>query len=51
MIKLEKLNRNEAVRYLGGSGVAPNYRMDRLMDECEQEILAKKISEAVVSLL
>lgn len=41
MIKLEKLNRNEAVRYLGGSGVAPNYRMDRLMDECEQEILAK----------
>lgn len=41
MIKLEKLNRNEAVRYLGGSGVAPNYRMDRLMDECEREILAK----------
>lgn len=41
MIKLEKLNRNEAVRYLGGSGVALNYRMDRLMDECEQEILAK----------
>lgn len=41
MIKLERLNRNEAVRYLGGSGVAPNYRMDRLMDECEQEILAK----------
>lgn len=41
MIKLEKLNRNEAVRYLGGSGVAPNYRMDRLMDECEKEILAK----------
>lgn len=41
MIKLEKLNRNEAVRYLGGSGVSPNYRMDRLMDECEKEILAK----------
>lgn len=41
MIKLEKLNRNEAVRYLGGSGIALNYRMDRLMDECEKEILAK----------
>ena len=41
MIKLEKLNRNEAVRYLGGSGVALNYRMDRLMDECEREILAR----------
>lgn len=41
MIKLEKLNRNEAVRYLGGSGIALNYRMDRLMDECEREILAK----------
>ena len=41
MIKLEKLNRNEAVRYLGGSGIALNYRMDRLMDECEKEIIAK----------
>ncbi len=41
MIELERLNRNEAVRYLGGSGVSPNYRMDRLMDECEREILAK----------
>ena len=41
MIKLEKLNRNEAVRYLGGSGITLNYRMDRLMDECEREILAK----------
>lgn len=41
MIKLEKLNRNEAVRYLGGSGISLNYRMDRLMDECEREILAK----------
>lgn len=41
MIKLEKLNRNEAVRYLGGSGIALNYRMDRLMDECEREIIAK----------
>ena len=41
MIKLEKLNRNEAVRYLGGSGITLNYRMDRLMDECEREIIAK----------
>ena len=41
MIKLEKLNRNEAVRYLGGSGITLNYRMDRLMDECEKEIIAK----------
>lgn len=41
MIELEKLNRNEAVRYLGGSGIPLNYRMDRLMDECEKEIIAK----------
>lgn len=41
MIKLEKLNRNEAVRYLGGAGISLSYRMDRLMDECEREILAK----------
>ncbi len=39
MIQLEKLNRNEAVRYLGGSGISLNYRMDRLMDECESKIL------------
>lgn len=41
MIKLESLNRREAVRYLGGAGIQLNYRMDRLMDECEREILSK----------
>lgn len=41
MIKLERLNRNEAVRYLGGSGIQLNYRMDRLMDECERLVLSK----------
>lgn len=40
MIKLEKLNKNEAVRYLGGAKLTLNYRMDRLMDECEREILS-----------
>ena len=39
MIKLEKLNRYEAVRYLGGAGISLNYRMDRLMDECEKLVL------------
>lgn len=39
MITLDRLNRNEAVRYLGGAGISLNYRMDRLMDECEAEIL------------
>lgn len=41
MIKLEKLNRNEAVRYLGGAGISLNYRMDVLMDECEKAVLEK----------
>ena len=41
MIKLERLNRNEAVRYLGGAGISLNYRMDRLMDECEKLVLEK----------
>ncbi len=41
MIKLEKLNRKEAIRYLGGAGISLNYRMDVLMDKCESEILAK----------
>lgn len=41
MITLEKLNRKEAVRYLGGAGIQLNYRMDKLMDECEKDILEK----------
>lgn len=41
MITLDRLNRKEAIRYLGGIGISLNYRMDRLMDECEAEILAK----------
>lgn len=41
MITLDRLNRKEAIRYLGGAGISLNYRMDRLMDECEAEILAK----------
>ena len=41
MIELEKLNRNEAVRYLGGAGIRLNYRLDVLMDECEKAVLEK----------
>lgn len=41
MIELEKLNRNEAVRYLGGAGIRLNYRMDVLIDECEKAVLEK----------
>lgn len=43
MIELEKLNRNEAVRYLGGAGIRLNYRMDVLMDECEKAVLEKAL--------
>lgn len=39
MILLEKLNRREAMRYLGGADVTLTESMNRLMDECEQEIL------------
>lgn len=39
MITLHKLNRNEAVRYLGGAGVKLNYRMDSLMTLCEKEVI------------
>ena len=41
MRELEELNRNEAVRYLGGAGIRLNYRMDVLMDECEKAVLEK----------
>ena len=39
MITLDRLNRKEAIRYLGGAGISLNYRLDVLMDECEKEIL------------
>ena len=39
MIELSKLNKAEAVRYLGGAGISLTYRMDVLMNECEKEIL------------
>ena len=39
MITLDRLNRKEAIRYLGGAGISLNYRMDVLMDECEKKIL------------
>ncbi len=40
MIKLEKINRDEAVRYLGDSGVKMNQAMESLMDQCEEIILS-----------
>lgn len=39
MITLERLNREEAVRYLGGAGLPLDGRMEALLDECEQALL------------
>lgn len=44
MITLDRLNRKEAIRYLGGAGISLNYRMDVLMDECEKEITENRQS-------
>lgn len=41
MMTLEKLNRSEAIRYLGGAGIQMNDRMEVLMDECEKMVLEK----------
>ena len=41
MITLDNLNRAEAVRYLGGAGLAVNDSMQKLMDECEAEVLSR----------
>ena len=38
MITLQKLNRREALRYLGGAGIRRNEVMERMMDEAEQEL-------------
>ena len=39
MITLDRLNRKEAIRYLGGAGISLNYRMDVLMEKKKKEIL------------
>lgn len=39
MMTLEKLNRSEAIRYLGGAGIQMNDQMEVLMDECEKMVL------------
>ncbi len=39
MITLDKLNRKEAVRYLGGAGIKINETMEKLLDECERLVL------------
>lgn len=41
MMTLEKLNRSEAIRYLGGAGTQMNDQMEVLMDECEKMVLEK----------
>ncbi len=40
MITLNSLNRREALRYLGGAKVRQNETMDKLMDECEAQLLS-----------
>lgn len=40
MITLNKLNRREALRYLGGAKVQSNETMQKLMDACEAELLS-----------
>lgn len=39
MITLHPLSRSETARYLGGAHVQMNAAMERLMDECEAELL------------
>ena len=45
MITLDRLNRKEAIRYLGGAGISLNYRMDVLMDECEKRNIENSRAE------
>ncbi len=40
MIELKKLSRKETIRYLGGSKVNPNEKIETMMDICEQQILS-----------
>lgn len=40
MIKLDALNRAEAVRYMGGAGIELDENMNRMLDECEAQLLS-----------
>lgn len=40
MIKLDRINRDETLRYLGNSHTAVNEEMSALLDICEEELLA-----------
>ncbi len=40
MIAPERPDRRETIRYLGGAGVEMNAEMERLMDDCEKQLLA-----------
>ena len=39
MFKLEKINRSEALRYLGYKGGAPDERTLNIIDDCEQTLI------------
>lgn len=39
MITLDRLNRREALRYMGGGNAGPNKTIEELMDGCEAELL------------
>ena len=39
MIKLSRINRGEALRYLGGSGIGIDESTEKLLDLCEQQLL------------
>ena len=39
LIKLEKLNQREALRYLGYKGSLPDDNIQKIIDECEAELL------------
>ena len=39
MITLTSLNKAEAIRYLGGTGVLMSEKMNALLNDCERELL------------
>lgn len=41
MISIERINREETLRYLGNQSLSPDNRMEKLIRECESEIIEK----------
>ena len=47
-ITLENINRKEVLRYLGYKGIGADETVERLIDECEAEVIKDILTELLM---